>query len=129
MADTSVWIDFLNNSKNRQTEKLSEILEGDTELFICPQIIQEILQGIQNDKDFLLLKEKLFSLNVLVLDPVETAVGAAEIYRSLRKKGISIRRSNDLLIAYYCIYFNIPLLHRDRDFDKISKNSQLKLYK
>jgi len=128
IADTSVWIDFLNGINNKQTLSLSEILQNDTELFICPQIIQEILQGISKDDDYRILKEKLLSLNILILDPIETAIGAAEIFRGLRKKGVTIRRSNDLVIAYYGIYYNIPLLHKDRDFDKIAKNTKLRTF-
>lgn len=129
LIDTSAWIDFLNGADNTVTERMSRIISGDTEIFICPPVLQEILQGIAKDEDHEILKEKLFSLNILELDPVEAAVGASNLYRSLRKKGNTIRKSNDVLTAYYCIYFNIPILHKDRDFDSISKFSKLKIFK
>ncbi len=129
VIDTSVWIDFLNGIENRQTITMTKILGGETEVFITPQIIQEILQGITGDKEHDTLKEKLLSLNVLSIDPLESAIGASSLYRSLRKKGTTIRRTNDVLIAYYCMYFNIPILHKDRDFEKISNHSKLKIFK
>lgn len=129
VIDTSVWIDFLNGIENRQTTTMTKILVGDTEVFITPQIIQEILQGIIDDSQHDLLKEKLLSLNVISIDPLEAAIGASSLYRSLRKKGTTIRKTNDVLIAYYCLYFDIPLLHKDRDFEKISDHCKLKIFK
>lgn len=129
LIDTSVWIDFLNGTNNRQTDVMSKILYDETEVFISPQIIQEILQGISNDAEHNLMKEKLLSLNVLNIDSIESAIGASSLYRTLRKKGVTIRKTNDVLIAFYCLYFNIPILHKDRDFDKISYYSKLKIYK
>ena len=129
LIDTSVWIDFLNGTNNRQTDVMSKILYEETEVFISPQIIQEILQGISNDAEHNLMKEKLLSLNVLNIDSIELAIGASSLYRTLRKKGVTIRKTNDVLIAFYCLYFNIPILHKDRDFDKISYYSKLKIYK
>ncbi len=129
VIDTSVWIDFLNGIENRHTAAMTKILDSDTEVFITPQIIQEILQGINNDNEHDQLKEKLLSLNVLSIDPLESAIGASSLYRSLRKKGSTIRKTNDVLIAYYCLYFNIPILHKDRDFEKISNHFRLKIYR
>ncbi|MBZ0201593.1 MAG: PIN domain-containing protein [Ignavibacteria bacterium] len=129
LIDTSVWIDYLNGKTNKQTSLMSEALGGDLSVFICPTVIQEILQGISNNDEHDLLKEKLFSLNVLSIDPVESAVGASNLYRSLRKKGVSIRRTNDTLIAFHCIYYNVPILHKDRDFDQISAHTKLKIFR
>lgn len=128
LVDTSVWIDFFNGKVNPATNLLTELLEEDSEIFTSPVIIQEILQGIKSDKDHDILKEKLFSLNILSIDPIEAALGASDLYRELRKKGITIRETNDILIAFHCIYCNIPILHKDRDFGLISKHSDLKLY-
>jgi len=128
LVDTSVWIDFFNGKVNPETNFLTALLEEDSEIFTCPLIIQEILQGIKSDKEHDILKEKLFSLNILSIDPIEAALGASDLYRELRKKGITIRKTNDIQIAFYCIYYNIPVLHKDRDFRLISKHSDLKLY-
>ena len=105
LIDTSVWIDFLNGIKNRQSETMAKALEQDTEVFICPPVIQEVLQGIRDDNEHDNLKDKLFSLNILSIDSLDAALGASELYRILRKKGVSIRKTNDTLIAYYCIYY------------------------
>jgi predicted nucleic acid-binding protein len=127
LVDTSVWIDFLNGKKNKQTTVLTQLIEEDFAIAICPTIIQEILQGIRDDKGFKLVKESLSGFELLVIDPVEAAHGAASLYREIRKKGLTIRKSNDCLIAFYAIFYKIPLLHKDEDFNRISKYSELKL--
>ena len=63
---------------------------------------------------------------MLEIDPVEAAIGAANLYRSLKTKGITIRKSNDCLIAYFAITHDVPLLHNDMDFDFVSKGADLK---
>lgn len=127
MADTSVWINYFKNKSNKQTEILTNCIAENNVFFICPIIIQEILQGIKIDSEYNTVKEGLLSIDLLEIDSVEAAIGAAELYRKLRKKGVTIKKSNDCLIAYYSIYFNVPLLHNDADFDLISKNSSLKV--
>ena len=103
----------------------------DLSLYITSTILQEVLQGVREDKLFGQVKANLISLPVLKLDPVEVdtsqAIGAAELYRSLRKKGITIRKPNDCLIAYYAIFYDIPVLHNDIDFDQIALHTSLRI--
>ena len=127
IADTSIWIDFFNDKKSKGIETLSQYLEEDYTVFLTPVIIQEILQGIRLDSDFSKVKEYLLCFDILEIDQKEAAIGAAELYRSLRKNGATVRKSNDCLIAFYAIYFKIPLLQNDSDFKLISKHSKLKL--
>jgi predicted nucleic acid-binding protein len=68
----------------------------------------------------------MLAIDMLEIEPVEAAIGAADLYRELRKKGVTIKKSNDCLIAFYAIYFNIPILHNDSDFNLISKHTPLK---
>lgn len=121
LIDTSVWIDFFNGVDSDNVNVFSYYLENDFPIFICPVIIQEILQGIKSDKEYRQVKEYLFALNVLNDDAIEAALGAVKIYRKLREKGFTIRKSNDCLIAYYSIKYSLKILHRDRDFDNIIK--------
>jgi len=72
--------------------------------------------------------QKLQGTNVS-LDPYQVSVQAAQLYRSLRKKGVTIRKANDCLIACYAIHFDIELCHNASDVDLIGKNSSLKIWK
>lgn len=125
LFDTSVWIDFFAGNNTEEVILLSKYLEDDLPVFICPVILQEVLQGLENDKDFKYIKESFLALNMLDEDPLEAAIGAAEIYRKLRKKGITIRKSNDCLIGWYALKNSLEIVHNDRDFDHILMNRNL----
>ncbi len=127
LADTSVWIDFFNGIKSAETDFLATYIMNDYVVYLCPTIIQEILQGFVYDTDFKKAKELLLTFPILNDNPVEMSIAAADLYRSIRKKGATIRKSNDCLIAAYCIKHKIPVLHKNRDFRTMSKNSALKI--
>lgn len=122
LFDTSVWIDFFNGRNSRETRLLTRYLEEDLPVYICPVILQEVLQGIANDDHFFSIKESFLALGMLTEEPTEAAIGAAEIYRTLRKKGTTIRKSNDCLIAWYALKNSLDIVHNDRDFDLILKH-------
>jgi predicted nucleic acid-binding protein len=127
LVDTSVWIDALNGKETRQTKILSRLIDEEASVVLCPVIIQEILQGIKEDKDFKLVKDNLSGFEVLDLDPLDAAYGAASLYRVIRKLGITIRKSNDCLIAFYAISCKATLLHNDEDFTKIAQCTDLRV--
>jgi predicted nucleic acid-binding protein len=122
LFDTSIWIDFFSGTDSAEVKLLAYYLKEDLPVFTCPVIIQEVLQGIRDDKSFEEVKNSFLALPVLTENPVDAAIGAAQIYRHLRKKGITIRKSNDCLIAYYALKKSKRVIHKDRDFDLIFKN-------
>lgn len=126
--DTSVWIDYSHNKKTKQTDLLYQRIINDQEIYICPPIYQEFLQGIRNDGEHKKLSDLLLSLNFLILDPYFVAYEAANLYRTIRKLGTTIRKPNDCLIAFYAIHFKLALVHNYKDFDKIAKHTSLKIY-
>lgn len=127
LPDTSIWITFFNNPSSIIAKKLYGLI-GEDQVVICPPIFQEILQGTKDQKSFKILHEKLLGLSRLNSDPYEAALGAAEIYSSLRQKGITIRKSHDCLIAWYAINHKVPLWHQDRDFAMIASHGELKIF-
>jgi len=118
IADTSVWINFFRGTDSKEVQVLMRYIENDLPVYLCPTIVQEILQGIIDDRQFEEIKEYLLAFYILQDDPLEMAVAAAQLYRSTRKKGFTIRKSNDCLIAQYAIKHHMEILHQDRDFDK-----------
>ncbi len=128
IVDTSVWINYLNNVIDDQTDITDSLIKKD-EVFILPVIVQELLQGIREEKDFELTKTALLEFPFLPYYDVEMAVSAASLYRYLKTKGVTIRKPNDCLIAAICIKQEIPILHNDRDFDNIAKYTSLTIYK
>ena len=123
LADTSVWIDYFNGHLTAHTDTLDKaIIDG---LVIMGDLIfLEILQGFRTDKDYKLAKSTLQTLEQFQMLDTKLALKCADNYRLLRKKGITIRRTNDVIIATFCIEHTLPLLFTDRDFlpfvDKLS---------
>ncbi len=115
LIDTSVWIDYFNGQKNKYTDKLDDLLLSEV-IIIGDIILAEILQGFKNDKDFEKAKEYLNNLTCHSISNKDIAIKSAENFRQLRKKGITVRKTTDMLIGTFCIENNIPLLHNDRDF-------------
>ncbi len=128
IIDSTVWIDYFNNVINDKTNAADKLLENRF-VIILPVILQEILQGIRNRETFDSIKWLMLSLEFFQYNAVQTAIDAASLYRSLKFKGVTVRKPNDCLIAIICINHNIPLLHNDKDFNNIAKHTSLKIYK
>jgi len=126
LVDTTVWIDFFADRDEPHVATLQELIETEEDISLCGVILAEVLQGIRSDTEFFKTKEYLGDLVFL---PMRQAsfLRAAEVYRSLRKKGITIRKPVDCMIASVAIEYDIHLLHNDRDFDHIAKHSSLRV--
>ncbi|MBX2895314.1 MAG: PIN domain-containing protein [Cyclobacteriaceae bacterium] len=97
-------------------------------VYLCPPIFQEILQGLNKEDNPVLIKDLLITCKFLNLDGYFCAEQSAILYRQLRDKGVTIRKPNDCLIAFYAIHFKLELVHNDKDFEKIAKYTALKTY-
>ncbi|PHV63301.1 type II toxin-antitoxin system VapC family toxin [Cyanobacterium aponinum] len=115
LVDSSAWIDYFNGNDTDEVKKLDLYL-GNYSIAIGDIILTEVLQGFNNDRDYQTAKMLLTSLRVYSLLGVNLAIKSAENYRFLRKKGITTRKTNDVIIATFCIENNIALLFSDKDF-------------
>lgn len=120
VVDTSVWIDYVNGVVTPQTNILDIELES-SRLATGDLIIVEFLQGFRDDKQFLKAKDLMDSLEYYDFVGREMAINAAQNFRRLRKKGITIRKTIDVLIATFCIEYGFELLHNDRYFDPMEE--------
>jgi len=126
LVDTTVWIDFFAGRNEPHVATLQDLIENEEDLSVCGVILAEVLQGIRSDTDFVKTKKYLGDLIFLPMRQA-TFLRAAEVYRSLRKKGITIRKPVDCMIASVAIESGFRLLHNDRDFDHIAKHSKLRI--
>lgn len=115
IVDTSVWIDFFNGRDTPQTDTLDRLL-GNEPVAIGDLILMEILQGFRADKAYRKAKGLLSALPVFDMLGSENAINCAAHYRRLRKRGITVRKSADVIIATFCIVENHSLLFSDKDF-------------
>ena len=116
LVDSSVWIDYLRGVETKQTDRLDGML-GLEPLAVGDLILTEVLQGTTTDKDFKDVLKLLEGLDVVPLGGQAVAVQAARHFRTLREKGITVRKTIDCIIATRCIMDGMTLLHSDRDFD------------
>jgi predicted nucleic acid-binding protein len=114
-VDSSVWIHYFNGTDSPEVERLDALLQKSL-VAVGDFILLEVLQGFRVDKHYEAAKELLLSLDVFEILNQSRAIKAAANYRMLRTKGITIRKSADVLIATFCIEQNFVLLHADRDF-------------
>ncbi|MBC7892235.1 MAG: PIN domain nuclease [Sphingobacteriaceae bacterium] len=128
LFDTSVWIDYFRGILNPKTDLLETALFSDWTVWICPVIIQEVLQGVRSEHEWMEVKDKFSYLERLESDPYPLAEEAAALFRTLRQQGTTIRKSNDCLIARYAIEADLRVVHNDVDFDRIANGSALKVY-
>lgn len=127
LFDSSIWIDYVLGHQKMEADLLDSYLAKGIQVYICPPVLQEVLQGIKHQQDYQQTRDILCEMNFLQLDPYFAADNAANIYRSLRSKGVTIRKPNDCIIAFYAIHFKIELAHNDSDFDKIARHTPLKI--
>ena len=115
IADTSVWIDYFNGVVSPFTDELDkQLMEGNVAL--GDLILLEILQGIKSDKEYNETKSILGKLDQYGMLGHRKVLQCADYYRLLRKRGITIRKTADVIIATFCIDNKLPLLFTDRDF-------------
>lgn len=115
VVDSSVWIDFFHGVSTPEVERLDGLL-GETPLAIGDLILVEVLQGFRHGRDVAKARQLFQSLTLLPMLEGRNAWTAAENYRQLRSKGITVRKTIDGIIATACIEANLPLLFSDRDF-------------
>jgi predicted nucleic acid-binding protein len=115
LVDTSIWIDYFNGKGSKLTDTLDAALIEGT-VVIGDLILLEILQGFKSDKDYQRAKTTLGTLEQLEIFGNSMVIKCAANYRELRKNGITIRRTTDVIIATFCIDNEMPLLFQDRDF-------------
>ena len=127
LVDTGVWIDYFNGVENKQTESLDRIL-SEQSVLLGDIILTEILQGFDSDKEFRLAKQALEPLDCVHLGGKSLAIKAASNFRFLRSKGVTVRKTVDMLIGSWCIEHEVELLHNDKDFDQIATQLPLKIY-
>lgn len=115
LVDSSVWIDYFRDADTPQVELLDGIF-GRTPLAVGDLIAAEVLQGVQDDREFNLVRKILDAFTQIDLGGHDIAVKAARNFRRLRAKGITVRKTIDSIIATRCIEDGLTLLHSDRDF-------------
>ena len=126
LVDTSVWVDHFNGVDTPQVRKLDTLL-GTELLLIGDLILGELLQGFASEHDARRALRLLAALDCVDMAGRAVALESARNYRILRQRGITIRKTMDMLIGTYCLMHDHELLHADRDFDLLHQHLGLRI--
>jgi predicted nucleic acid-binding protein len=121
VVDSSVWIDFLNGREAAHVKRLRAIL-GTDEVIVGDLMLCEVLQGLDSERAAREVEALLRRFEIAPMAGDAIAVAAARNFRSLRKRGITVRKTIDLLIGTWCIENRRPLLHNDNDFHPMARH-------
>ena len=121
LVDSSVWIDYFTGTDNKSTNTLHNIL-GLKPVAVGDLILIEVLQGFRHDKDYKTARALFEDVSIFEMLGTEMALKSADNFRALRKKGITVRKTADVIIASFCIEQKLPLLFSDKDFKPFVKH-------
>ena len=126
VVDSSVWIAHLRDIGSLAVGKLRAI-EDEDEVIVCDLILLEVLQGARDEMHAARIEESLRQFEVVPMLDDALAVRAARNDRTLRQRGITVRKTIDVIIGTFCIERNHQLLHDDRDFDPMVRHLGLRV--
>lgn len=127
LVDSSVWVSYFSGGPStRETDILDRLL-GKSPVLVGDLILVEVLQGFRTDRGYRVARELMSACETRSLCNPALAIAAADRYRQLRKRGITVRKTIDAIIASYCIEENLPLLSEDRDFAPFERHFGLRL--
>jgi predicted nucleic acid-binding protein len=129
VVDTTVWIDFLEARGTAFDRHLAALIQDDAPISLVEIVYAEVLQGIRDDEVFQQIRMSLRAHPILRPQGLHTFETAANLYRAARRRGLTIRRSVDCLIAATCLESGAEIYHNDRDFDALARVSDLMIYR
>ncbi len=121
VIDSSVWIDYFSGTDSSQADKLDNTL-GIKPVAIGDLILTEVLQGFRHDKHYKAARKVFEDVTIFEMLGTQMAVKSAQNFRALRKKGITVRKTADVIIATFCIEQKLPLLFSNKDFKPFVKH-------
>jgi predicted nucleic acid-binding protein len=125
VVDSSVWIDFFNGKATWQALRLRRSLV-DEPVVVGDLILCEVLRGFRSERHAREAAEIMRECHLRQMAGFGLAMVAARHFRAMRSRGLTVRKTVDLLIGTYCLIHDLPLLHADRDFDVLQRQLGLR---
>ena len=124
LVDTSAWIEFLRDTGSPICQRVDDLLAA--EIATCEAVRMEVLAGARDEQHLQQLRRLLARASTLPTEPVDYDAAAA-LYRTCRQRGHTVRKLINCLIAAVAIRGNVPVLHRDADFDILAQHTDLQV--
>ena len=126
VVDSSVWIGQLRGL-DRPAVRVLEALREPREIVVGDIVMLEVLRGARDESQAARIECELRRFRLEPMLGLDAAVAAANLYRSLRRSGVTVRKMPDLLIAAFCVTKDYALLHDDRDFEQMAGRLNLRI--
>lgn len=126
LIDTSAWVEFLRDTGSPVCEEVDRLL--DAEIAVTDPITMEVLAGARSERHLHELRGLLGRARLLRCDSADY-VTAAGLYRQCRGRGETVRRLIDCLIGAVAVRHDLPVLHRDEDFDVLARHTDLTVHR
>ena len=127
LADTSAWIEYLRATGSAVHLRLLQLLRTGAPLAVTDVVLMEVLAGAADDAHQDRLRRLIARCEYLPVEGPSDYLQAAQLYRSCRGQGVTIRRLPDCLIAVVAMRCGVAVLHADRDFDAIARCAPLEI--
>jgi len=119
LVDTSVWVDFFNGEESIEAKTLAHLIEDRQPVATCGVVVAEFFQGLRKQRSLVELRRYFLELDYLKPREPDSYLAAADLFRALREKGVTIRSTIDCLIAQMASENGALLLAKDRDMKQI----------
>jgi hypothetical protein len=126
IVDTSVWIEFLTKSMSTADRWLTDRIAADASIIVPEVVLMELLVGTTDESKAALRRRSLQRFGIEPLAPIRDAEGAAAIHRRCRRGGDTVRNLIDCQVAAMALRLDVPVAHRDRDFEIIRAHCGLR---
>lgn len=127
LVDTSAWVEFLNGTRSFHADAVETLLRGEEEPCTCGIVVAEVFQGLRRDATRAAIERSFRDMSFLEPAGMDAYLRAAEVYRKLRERGVTIRSTIDCIIAVMAEQAGCTLLARDRDLDVLLASGLVKV--
>jgi predicted nucleic acid-binding protein len=127
LVDTSAWVEFLRGTKSAACNQVAALIAGDAPMATTEVVVMEVLAGARDEVHHQRLRRLLRRCDLLALNGLDDYERAAEVYRTCRRAGETIRKLTDCLIAVVALRTDTPVLHQDADFTAIARQLPLRI--
>jgi predicted nucleic acid-binding protein len=127
VVDSSVLIGHLRGADTAQIALWQRLVrDNDDQILIGDLVLLEVLQGVVDERQARKVQVALCRFETAAMLNAELAIAAAGHYRHLRARGITVRKTIDLVIGTFCMAHDHMLLHCDRDFEPLCQHLGLR---
>ena len=127
LVDTSVWVDFFNGHPSKQAETLAHLIREEADLVTCGLVVSEVLQGLRQTKSVSTIEHHFREMDWLTPIEPDTYIEAADLFRRLRSRGVTVRSTVDCVIASLAAHHDALILAKDRDLTLLVESGLLKV--